>query len=109
MNSSPAKAQLFTLTGTHEEQRKAEPMELRVGIACGALVQGTMGSDQRYEYTVIGDVVNIASRLESMAKPGRVLVQSELLGGYSIGQLVEQRTVQVKGREGSIEVSELIP
>lgn len=90
-------------------QRNAEPMALRVGIAGGALVQGTMGSTQRYEYTVIGDVVNIASRLESLAQPGHVLVQSELLDGLSIGQIVEQETIQVQGREGAIQVTQLRP
>jgi class 3 adenylate cyclase len=90
-------------------QRRAEPMDLRVGIAGGSLVQGTMGSSQRYEYTVIGDVVNIASRLEAIATPGRVLVQSEILEGLQIGQICDQRTVHLKGRKQPIAVTELAP
>jgi class 3 adenylate cyclase len=90
-------------------RRRAEPMALRVGIAAGSLVQGTMGSPERYEYTVIGDVVNVASRLENRATPGHVLVQSELLEGLELGRVVDQRIIQVKGRDGAIEVTELAP
>ena len=89
--------------------RRAEPMEFRVGIAGGALVQGTMGSKERYEYTVIGDVVNVAARLEARAKPGHVLVQADLYTGLSLGQVIDQRTITVKGRNQPIAVMELIP
>ena len=71
-----------------------------------------MGSPQRYEYTVIGDVVNVASRLEALARPGHVMVLTELLEGATLNEVctvVDQRTLQVKGRKGAIEVSELRP
>ena len=84
-----------------------------MGIAGGSLVQGTMGSPERYEYTVIGDVVNVAARLESIASPGRVLVQTDLLDefepGLGLGRVEDQRTIQVKGRNQPISVTELAP
>jgi tetratricopeptide (TPR) repeat protein len=49
------------------------PWKMRVGIASGASIAGLIGS-QRQSYTTIGDVVNLASRLEQTARPGEVLV-----------------------------------
>ncbi len=49
------------------------PWRMRVGIASGATIAGLIGS-RRQSYTAIGDVVNLASRLEQMARPGEILV-----------------------------------
>ena len=89
--------------------RNVEDMELRVGIAGGSVVQGTMGSPERYEYTVAGDVVNIAAHLESRAAPNRVLVLSEMLARCHPGEIVARRTIQVKGRQMPLEVTEIAP
>ncbi len=49
-------------------------LQARVGVASGYARVGRVGSEERKDYTAIGDVVNLASRLEDQASPGEVLV-----------------------------------
>lgn len=51
-------------------------LQTRVGIASGYARIGRLGSAERKDYTVIGDVVNLAARLESLAQPGEVVVEA---------------------------------
>ena len=53
------------------------PFETRTGIHTGYCTVGNFGSDDRLDYTIIGSAVNIASRLESLAKPGEIVISYE--------------------------------
>lgn len=48
-------------------------VQLAIGIASGDAVVGNVGSESRMDYTAIGDVVNVAARLEAIARPGQIL------------------------------------
>jgi class 3 adenylate cyclase/predicted ATPase len=53
-------------------------LQVRFGLNAGEVVVGGLGSDLRLDYTVMGDAVNVASRLEKAAEPGAVLVSESV-------------------------------
>jgi class 3 adenylate cyclase len=55
-------------------------MDIRVGIATGFCTVGNFGSEQRLKYTALGRPVNLAARLESLAKPGEILIDETTHG-----------------------------
>ncbi|HLO77756.1 MAG TPA: adenylate/guanylate cyclase domain-containing protein [Magnetospirillum sp.] len=56
------------------EQRRHVPIKIGIGLNSGPVCVGNMGSDQRFDYSVLGDTVNLASRLEGQSKPYGVAI-----------------------------------
>jgi adenylate cyclase len=101
------------LSRTSEEEKRGTILSTRVGIGlhAGEAVTGSIGSALRKEYTVIGDVVNLAARIEKMNKQfGSQLLISETVSraaSYVIDEPLSKGTVQVRGREEGIKIYQL--
>jgi adenylate cyclase len=82
-----------------------------VGVNSGEMVAGNLGSEKKMEYTVIGDNVNVASRLTSIAKGGEILITKgsyDLLPNKEWLRVEERGSVPVKGRKGEITIYQVI-
>ncbi len=79
---------------------------VRVGVNYGEAVAGNIGSPSRVEYTLIGDVVNLAQRLESVAPVGTVRVSESVAKELAQGVLRSGGFQAVKGKVEPIEVFE---
>ena len=76
-----------------------------IGVATGALVAGNLGGQQQMEFTVIGDTVNLASRLTGIARPGEVLINARCAAALGEGWVLEPlEPVQVKGKAEPVSV-----
>jgi adenylate cyclase len=85
------------------------PLAVGIGINAGDAIAGTVGTEARMEYTVIGDSVNLASRLESNSKAGQILISEATY--LKVKGSVRARSlglIKVKGKEDEIGVYEVL-
>ena len=83
--------------------------KMRVGLNSGPVIVGAVGSDLRMDYTAVGDTVNLASRMQTLAQPGAILVSKDVhkmardfFRFKSLGKKA------VKGKEEAVEAYELL-
>lgn len=86
-----------------------ETISIGIGVSAGEAVAGTVGTEDRMEYTVIGDTVNLAARLESNARTGQILISQRTYA--AVRDSVDVRPlgpIRVKGKEEVVEVYEVL-
>jgi len=87
-------------------QRGLTTVEFRIGVNSGTMLAGNMGSTERMEYTVVGDSVNLASRLSHAGIPGQVIVTGEMLDNQElVGRIVTTHRGKIKLRGKKEQIS----
>ena len=90
--------QLAEVRAIWKDKGLALPLNARMGIHTGICTVGNFGSENRLDYTVIGNGVNLASRLESNAKPNSILISEDTyLHVRSEINCSKNNTIKVKG------------
>ncbi|MDY6877770.1 MAG: adenylate/guanylate cyclase domain-containing protein [Chloroflexota bacterium] len=85
------------------------PLQTRIGIHSGPVVAGIIGTQEQAAYTVIGETVNLAARLEALARPDHILVSSRVYHQtHALFNFQALGTARVKGFAQPVAVYEMI-
>ena len=87
----------------------AAPLQIRMGINTGYCTVGNFGTESRMDYTIVGKEVNLASRLESQAEPGEILISHETYALVKDKIICRQRgSAEVKGFRDPVPLYQIV-
>lgn len=91
------------------QEKPDHPIKMRIAINSGRALTGDIGSPKRREFTVLGDVVNTASRIEGVAQPDQIVISKNTRD--RIGHAFDIRSlggIKLRGRDTDLECFEVI-
>lgn len=116
LEEAPLRA-LWAACGIHKgiasfskQRKELGPVRMRIGVHSGPVVVGSLGNDLRVEFKAVGETVNLASRMESLAEPGTTYVTPEVYQkAKEIFSFESLGKKQIKGWAESIMVYRVLP
>jgi len=82
------------------EQQGLFPVRFRIGVNSGTMLAGNMGTRERMEYTVVGDTVNLASRLCAISSSGQIVISKDMYLRTGVSDRVlagEHQSIRLRG------------
>lgn len=99
---------VITLLGNERAHRGQVVLDLTVGVNSGEAVVGHFGGERRVHYTVVGDVVNVAKRLQGLAQRGQIVASvTTFAAAGEIAPSPEEHAV--RGRDAAVSVGRIRP
>jgi adenylate cyclase len=84
-------------------------LPIGIGLNCGKAWVGNVGAEAMKDFTALGDVVNVAARLQGCAGAGQIVMSDEVYGRLSAPRQATEEQFQVKGKEDAIRARVSIP
>jgi adenylate cyclase len=99
-----------TALNTVRRSRGQPTLHLGIGINSGEAIVGNIGSEKRMEYTVVGDMVNVAQRLQTHAGGGEILIGASLFPYVQhLVSVYDTVEMQVRGRQQPVRAHRIGP
>ena len=97
------------LDGVEKKGLAARGLMVGAGIHTGEAFVGVVGSDEKLDFTALGDTVNVAARLGGIAGPGELLVSRTAWDRAGEGVPPEERESEIAGRTGTLPIVVAVP
>lgn len=108
MNAAVAIQKTIVELNLQRQKNHEEFLTVGIGINIGHAVIGNIGSKDRMDYTVVGDVVNMASRFCDVAKSGQIITSTKLYNQINPHHsAINLGTIKIKGRDEPVDICEI--